>query len=90
MSVATVTKNGPATGVYLPAASDSANAFVQSSVTYEPPPVTYITSLQVTPSTANTPSQIFLSTVIDSSYPWTEQQALGAPIAYFAVAPLSG
>lgn len=77
-------------GCYLPAATDVGNSFVQSSVTYIGAPASYIGNIHVTHSTATTPSQVFVSTDLVSSYPWSQYFQYGVDIAYYANPPLSG
>lgn len=82
-------------GLYLPAATDANNSFVQASVTYLAAPVSYIGNIAVIPSSvSNTgaivPSQVFVSGELIGSYPWSQYLNFGTAIAYYVEAPLSG
>lgn len=77
-------------GVYLPAASDVGNSYVQASVTYIAAPASYIGNVHVTPSTPTTPSQVYVSTDLVSSYPWSQYYQYGVDLAFYVNPPLSG
>ncbi len=79
-----------AVGIYLPAASDASNSFVQSATTFLGPPATWVGNLQVVHSTANTPSHVYVSGDLLSDYPWTQFNHPGTPITYYVTPPLSG
>lgn len=79
-----------AVGIYLPAASDASNSFVQSATTFIGAPATWIGNLQVVNSTANTASKVFISGDLLSSYPWTQYDEPGTPITFYVTQPLSG
>ena len=77
-------------GIYLPAASDASNSYVQSATTFIGPPATWIGNLQVVNSTATTPSKVFISGDLLDSYPWTQYNQPGKPITFYVTPPLSG
>lgn len=82
--------NAGPVGVYIPAAADAGNTYVQSAVTYLPAPATFIGNITVVPSTANTQSQVYISSDLESSYPWSKYDKPGTPLAFFISPPLSG
>lgn len=84
------TGNTGPVGIYTPAASDAGNSFVQAATTYLPPPATFIGTLRVTPSTANTPSLVYIGTTLYSDYLWSQYNTPGQPLSYFLQSPLSG
>lgn len=84
------TGNSYPIGVYLPAAADAGNTYVQSAVTYTPAPATFVGNLITIPSTATQPSRVYLSSDLVSDYPWTALNMPGHSIAYFVSNPLSG
>lgn len=77
-------------GVYLSAAADAGNSFIQSATTFIPAPATWIGNLTVVNSTANTSSKCYVSADLLSSYPWTQYDTEGSPITYYVQPPLSG
>ena len=77
-------------GVYLPSAADAANTYVQSAVTYMTAPATFVGNLITIPSTATQPSRVYVSSDLESDYPWTALNKAGHSIAYFISNPLSG
>jgi len=82
--------NAGPTGVYLPAAASATNTYVQSAVTYLPSPATFIGKITVQPSTANTASQVYISSDLESSYPWSQYDLPGSALAFFINPPISG
>lgn len=77
-------------GVYIPAASDVGNTYIQSQVTYIGAPAAFIGNIQVIPSTANTPSQVYVSTELVSNYPFSKYEQFGSRIAYYIQPAFSG
>lgn len=88
--MSTTVSNSYPIGVFVPAAADAGNSYVQSAVTYLPAPNTFIGNLTVIPSTANTASRVFISTDLESDYQWSQYNMPGHSIAYFISQPLSG
>lgn len=77
-------------GVYLSAAADAGNSFIQSATTFIGPPATWVGNLQVVHSTANSSSKVFVSADLYDDYPWTQYNTPGQPITYYVTPPLSG
>lgn len=86
----TTVSNSYPIGIYLPAAADAGNSFVQSAVTYLPAPATFIGNLVTIPSTATQPSRIYISADLESDFLWSDFNKPGTSIAYFISKPLSG
>ena len=76
--------------VYLPAASDSGNSFVQSATTFLTAPATWVGDLNIVNSTSTTPSKVYVGSNLLSSYPWTQYNEPGHPITFYVTNPLSG
>lgn len=86
----TTVANSYPVGIFLPAAADTGNSFVQSAVSYLPAPATFVGNLITIPSTATTPSRVYISADLESDYLWTNLNRPGTSIAYFISSPLSG